>query len=104
MSIAGKREPLLRPEIDGEMTRAGALQATDRRKPRSFGSTSTERSPIKPPLAPSYGLLDMTVYGRQENWGDSPAGWPQPFATSGEQFRTNGRPTAQWSRVERPQR
>jgi predicted dithiol-disulfide oxidoreductase (DUF899 family) len=50
-------------------------------------------------MAPSYGLLDMTVYGRQEAWEDSPEGWPQPFATTGEQFRSNGRPTAQWSRL-----
>jgi predicted dithiol-disulfide oxidoreductase (DUF899 family) len=50
-------------------------------------------------MAPAYGLLDMTVYGRQETWEDSPPGWPQPFATSGEQFRTNGRPTAQWPRL-----
>jgi predicted dithiol-disulfide oxidoreductase (DUF899 family) len=49
---------------------------------------------------PSYGLLDMTVYGRQETWENSPPGWPQPFATTGEQFRLNGRPTAQWSRLE----
>ena len=27
----------------------------------------------------SYGMLDMTVYGRQEPWEDSPEGWPQPF-------------------------
>jgi predicted dithiol-disulfide oxidoreductase (DUF899 family) len=51
-------------------------------------------------MAPTYGLLDMTVYGRQEVWEDSPAGWPQPFATTGEQFRTKGRPTAQWSRLD----
>jgi predicted dithiol-disulfide oxidoreductase (DUF899 family) len=50
-------------------------------------------------FAPSYGLLDMTVYGRQETWEDSPAGWPQPFAATGEQFRTNGRPSAQWARL-----
>jgi predicted dithiol-disulfide oxidoreductase (DUF899 family) len=25
----------------------------------------------------SYYLLDMTTYGRQEDWEDSPAGWPQ---------------------------
>jgi predicted dithiol-disulfide oxidoreductase (DUF899 family) len=49
--------------------------------------------------APTYGLLDMTVFGRQELWEDSPAGWPQLFGTSGDQFRTNGRPTAQWSRL-----
>jgi predicted dithiol-disulfide oxidoreductase (DUF899 family) len=46
----------------------------------------------------SYRLLDLTVYGRRETWEDSPAGWPQP--TSGEQnIRTDGRPTAQWSRL-----
>ncbi|MGH3305344.1 MAG: DUF899 family protein [Streptosporangiaceae bacterium] len=51
-------------------------------------------------MAPSYGLLDMTVYGRQENWEDSPAGWPQWWANNGDQFRTNGRPSAQWSRLD----
>lgn len=50
-------------------------------------------------MAPSYGLLDMTVYGRQETWEDSPAGWPQPWAADGGQMRTGGRPTAQWSRL-----
>jgi predicted dithiol-disulfide oxidoreductase (DUF899 family) len=50
-------------------------------------------------LSPDYALLDMTVYGRQETWEDSPPGWPQRFGTSGDQFRTNGRPTAQWSRL-----
>ncbi len=50
-------------------------------------------------MAPSYGLLDMTVYGRQEWWEDSPAGWPRRFGTDGDQFRTGGRPTAQWSRI-----
>jgi predicted dithiol-disulfide oxidoreductase (DUF899 family) len=50
-------------------------------------------------MAPSYGLLDMTVYGRQETWEDSPAGWPQRWEITGEQVRTDGRPTAQWSRL-----
>ena len=27
--------------------------------------------------AESYGLLDLTPYGRQEDWEDSPEGWPQ---------------------------
>ncbi len=49
--------------------------------------------------ATSYHLLDLTVYGRQETWEESPKGWPQPYATRGEQFRLNGRPTAQWSRL-----
>jgi predicted dithiol-disulfide oxidoreductase (DUF899 family) len=50
-------------------------------------------------LGPTYALLDMTVYGRQETWEDSPQGWPQVFGTTGDQFRTDGRPTAQWSRL-----
>jgi predicted dithiol-disulfide oxidoreductase (DUF899 family) len=50
-------------------------------------------------MTSSYGLLDMTVYGRQEMWEDSPAGWPHRWAMDGAQFRTDGRPTAQWSRL-----
>jgi predicted dithiol-disulfide oxidoreductase (DUF899 family) len=46
----------------------------------------------------SYDLLDLTVYGRQEMWEDSPTGWPQRF--NGKQnTRTDGRPTSQWSRL-----
>jgi predicted dithiol-disulfide oxidoreductase (DUF899 family) len=46
----------------------------------------------------SYRLLDLTVYGRQETWENSPAGWPQ--LTKGKAHtRIDGRPTAQWSRV-----
>jgi predicted dithiol-disulfide oxidoreductase (DUF899 family) len=52
-------------------------------------------------MAPTYGLLDMTVHGRQETWEDSPAGWPQHWGAHGEHpYRTNGRPTAQWSRLQ----
>ena len=49
----------------------------------------------------SYGLLDMTVYGRQETWEDSPEGWPQPFDSNrpGDAFRLDGRPISQWSRL-----
>ena len=50
-------------------------------------------------MSPSYSLLDMTVYGRQETWEDSPAGWPKVFSTDGDQFRLRGRPTAQWARL-----
>jgi predicted dithiol-disulfide oxidoreductase (DUF899 family) len=46
----------------------------------------------------SYRLLDLTVYGRQETWEDSPVGWPQ--LTKGKAHtRTDGRPTAQWHRL-----
>jgi predicted dithiol-disulfide oxidoreductase (DUF899 family) len=54
----------------------------------------------------SYALMDLTAYGRQEPWEDSPAGWPQQCTN----VRTDagpptwppvaewpgGRPTAQW--------
>jgi predicted dithiol-disulfide oxidoreductase (DUF899 family) len=46
----------------------------------------------------SFRLLDLIVYGRQETWEDSPAGWPQRFEGK-QNFRTDGRPTAQWSRL-----
>jgi predicted dithiol-disulfide oxidoreductase (DUF899 family) len=45
----------------------------------------------------SYRLLDLSVYGRQETWEDSPPGWPQ--ADNMETLRSNGRPRAQWSRL-----
>src|SRR4051794_667790 len=51
-------------------------------------------------------LLDRTVYGRQEAWEDSPAGWPQAWVPGTNPYRTNeagkparsgdGRPIAQW--------
>jgi predicted dithiol-disulfide oxidoreductase (DUF899 family) len=50
-------------------------------------------------MTPAYGLLDLTVYGRQETFEDSPADWPQHWENNGSQFRTNGRPSAQWSRL-----
>ena len=46
----------------------------------------------------SYRLLDLTVYGRQETWEDSPPGWPR--RSEGKQnFRIDGRPIPQWSRL-----
>jgi len=44
----------------------------------------------------SYDLLDLTVYGRQEKWEDSPAGWPQGGI---DMLRINGRPAPQWPRL-----
>jgi hypothetical protein len=42
-------------------------------------------------------MLDMTVYGRQEPWEDSPEGWPRRERDEG--FRSNGRPISQWPRL-----
>jgi predicted dithiol-disulfide oxidoreductase (DUF899 family) len=57
----------------------------------------------------SYALMDLTVYGRQESWEDSPPGWPQqrmitrtdsgaPDWTPATQW-PGGRPIAQWPRL-----
>ena len=56
----------------------------------------------------NYHLLDLTVYGRQEKWEDSPPGWPQQCTytrtSSGsptwEPVWPGGRPIAQWPRLE----
>ena len=55
----------------------------------------------------SYALMDLTVYGRQEPWEDSPVGWPQQCtytrSSSGsptwEPVWPGGRPIAQWPRL-----
>jgi len=47
----------------------------------------------------SYRLLDLTVYGRQETWEDSPSGWPR-WPERKHQYRTDGRPSAQWPRLQ----
>jgi predicted dithiol-disulfide oxidoreductase (DUF899 family) len=48
----------------------------------------------------SYALMDLTVYGRQEPWEDSPPGWPQQWQDGPARMRINGRPIAQWSRLQ----
>lgn len=57
-----------------------------------------------------YSLMDLTVYGRQEPWEDSPEGWPQGHAgfvrtmTGPPDWQPSpgwpkGRPIAHWSRL-----
>jgi hypothetical protein len=58
----------------------------------------------------SYALMDLTAYGRQEAWEDSPAGWPRRgHATRTETGSPDwlpisdwpgGRPTSQWPRLD----
>ena len=48
-------------------------------------------------MLPTLQLLDLTPYGRQETWEDSPASWPQVKA--GSWWRHEGRPIAQWTRT-----
>ena len=49
----------------------------------------------------NYSLMDLTVYGRQEWWEDSPDGWPHPWRDDDENnpYRIDGRPIVQWPRV-----
>ena len=58
----------------------------------------------------SYALMDLTVYGRQEQWEDSPPGWPQrwtytrtdtghPDWSPASQW-PGGRPIPQWPRLQ----
>lgn len=53
------------------------------------------------PMLPTLQLLDLTAYGRQESWEDSPAGWPQQDE-AGDWWRRDGRPVAQWTRTGEP--
>jgi predicted dithiol-disulfide oxidoreductase (DUF899 family) len=48
----------------------------------------------------SLALMDLTVYGRQEPWEDSQPGWPQQWQVDGSNTRINGRPIAQWPRLD----
>jgi predicted dithiol-disulfide oxidoreductase (DUF899 family) len=56
----------------------------------------------------SYALMDLTVYGRQEAWEDSPSGWPQHCtytrtssgAPTWKPVWPGGRPIAQWPRLD----
>lgn len=52
-------------------------------------------------MLPTLQLLDLTAYGRQESWEDSPAGWPQQDEAS-SWWRRDGRPVAQWTRTSAP--
>jgi predicted dithiol-disulfide oxidoreductase (DUF899 family) len=47
----------------------------------------------------TYHLLDLTVYGRQETYEESPRGWPQP-RDGKTNMRDGERPISQWSRLE----
>jgi hypothetical protein len=58
----------------------------------------------------SYALMDLTVFGRQESWEDSPPGWPQQCSITRSEAGApdwppvpewpGGRPIAQWPRLD----
>lgn len=49
-------------------------------------------------MMPTLQFLDLTPYGRQETWEESPEGWPQQDQ-AGSWWRRDGRPVAQWTRT-----
>ena len=51
-------------------------------------------------MLPSLQLLDLTPYGRQETWEDSPVAIELDKA--GSWWRRDGRPVAQWTRTDKP--
>jgi len=74
---------------------------------RVFETYWTKRRGVEA-MDQSYALMDLTVYGRQEGWEDSPDGWPQertnvrsaagaPYWPPVEDW-PGGRPIAQWCR------
>jgi len=68
-----------------------------RQGPRVFETYWTTRRGVEV-MGNSYPLLDLTVYGRQEAWEDSPPNWPQR-AKGQHNYRIDGRPIVQWPRV-----
>ena len=73
-----------------------------RNEARAFETYSTTGRGVEVMAAGYAGLLDLTVYGRQETWEDSPVGWPQRWGRDTPEpnpYRTNGRPIAQWPRL-----
>jgi predicted dithiol-disulfide oxidoreductase (DUF899 family) len=69
-----------------------------RRESEVFETYWTTRRGVEA-LDNSYRLLDLTVHGRQEDWEDSPAGWPQHWGAANHPFRRDGRPISQWPRL-----
>lgn len=87
-SADGVDEPLIGADF-------GEIVALLRRGERVYVTYTTTGRGVEAIMA-QHKLLDMTVYGRQEVWEDSPQGWPQePTYT---RWRLDGRPVPQWTR------
>lgn len=82
-------DPMLGPETEG------AYLALLRRGDRIFATNWITGRGVEAMMS-QMAVADMTVYGRGEEWEDSPDGWPQEATFSA--WRVDGRPTAQWSR------
>jgi len=105
-SAEDSRDALLSPpRVPGMMHLVCYLRDGD----RVFETYWTTRRGVEQ-MDNSYALMDLTAYGRQETWEDSPPGWPQECTNT----RTDGgppawlpvpewpagRPIPQWPRLE----
>lgn len=88
-SVAGVDDPALAGEF-------GTISCFLRQGDRVFLTYETTGRGVEAVLVPLK-LIDMTVYGRQEAWEDSPEGGPEPHRP-GWFWRKDGRPTPQWTR------
>lgn len=91
-SVTGVDDPAVAGGLSDE---AGLISCYLRLGDRVFLTSETTQRGVEA-IIPSLKLLDLTAYGRQEVWEDSPDGWPQ--GPTYAFWRTDGRPTAQWSR------
>ena len=91
-SVAGVDDPAVAGGLSDER---GLISCYLRVGDRVFLTSETTHRGVEA-IIPSLKLLDLTAYGRQEVWEDSPDGWPQ--GPTYAFWRTDGRPTAQWSR------
>ncbi|GIE95578.1 DUF899 family protein [Paractinoplanes rishiriensis] len=80
---------------DPAIAGGGVIACYLRRDDRFFLTYETTGRGVEAIMA-SHKLLDMTVFGRQETWEDSPEGWPQEPTYS--KWRLDGRPVPQWTR------
>lgn len=80
---------------DGVMDDPGHIACYVRRGDRVFLSNETIGRGVEATMLQAR-LLDLTAYGRKEDWEVSPEGWPQD--RTGSWWTKDGRPVPQWTR------
>ncbi len=95
-SAKASLETLLGEQNDGKFHLLSYLRDGD----RVFETYSLEGRGVEV-LDNTYALLDLTAFGRQEDWEDSPEGRPvRPITEAAGRIRSDGRPLSQWPRIE----
>jgi predicted dithiol-disulfide oxidoreductase (DUF899 family) len=91
-------KPSLQTLLDGRRINMMHLIAYLRQDDEVFETYWTWRRGVEV-MDNCYHLADLTVYGRQEQWEDSPEGWPQSLDDGKNPMRERDRPIAQWARL-----